>query len=327
MRWEQALFSTAGGGSIVDSDFSILFVSQMHCTGEHGKTAAWLRENLGMDAQSLCTGPITYLNYHNDWGYDVSKRRLRAMLKDADAVILEEGLPSWFGLKDSELEGKIVVRDAHGTMTRRLWNEFKRSWSGPTIYRTPDLAALISGESLLVPCSIDFARYPYCASALGNEKFSIAHAPSNPTVKGSKLLAEALKELHTEALWSQGEPNAISLYRRRNSTVYFDNIADGRYHGYKGVLGVAGIEAAAMGQVVLGDFTAHRGYDALPDCGTTIEDVDELIEVLVYLRVNTAEREKLQSDWYSWARSARDRNKITREFVEWLKMQLPYSSV
>ena len=310
----------------MDSDLSILFLSQMHCTGEHGKAAAWLRANMDLDARSACTGAESYLNYPNDYGYMVSKRKLKPLLKDFDAVILEEGIPAWYGLKSADLDGKIVVRDAHGSLTRRLYQDIRKEWHGPTMYRTPDLGAYCYGETAYFPCTLDLARFPYYASAIGEQAFEVAHAPSNTRIKGSKLLEQAALDLDIKVLWSQGEPNSISLHRRRKSTVYFDNIADGSYYGYKGVLGVAGIEAAAMGQAVIGDFSAHRGYEPMPEYGTDITNLNALTTKLNMLKADDDLRVKLQSEWCAWVRANRDRNKVTRRWLDWLKTQLPYSS-
>lgn len=314
---------------------NVLFLSVLHCTGEHGKSARWLRKH-GIMARAVCLGEPNYLCYANDYGYCVRLDFAKTLVKEADAVVLEEFLPDAYGLSASELEGKVVVRDAHGTYSRREAVRLLDRWDGryPTVYRTYDLFELLGepgGHGCYSPCAVDFSEYPYADADARSARMDsgaplvVAHAPTNRRIKGTELLLKAMAAMpKTELLLSEHEPNDISLFRRSKANVYFDNIADGSYHGYSGVLGVAGIESAALGQAVLGDFHATPSWESVPQ---SLKGADELIETLELLKAYPDGRVRRQVEWYQWAREHRSREKVEKEFYGWLCRQSAYSSV
>jgi len=312
----------------------ILFLSVMHCTGEHGKSAKFMREELGVKALSACVGRRSYLNYGNDFGYMFASGGVKALVESAKTVIFEEALPADYGIAPSDLAGKICIRDAHGSYTRKN-AESLRSWDNryPTIIRTPDLKEQVGEKAIYIPCAIDYHDRLFHGDkgAMDTDKVIIAHAPSNPTIKGTALLVEAMKEFekneNVEIIYSQGEPNAISLFRRKMANVYFDVIADGSHYGYHGIIGVAGIEAAAQSQVVIGNFEidlAHsKDFPAYPY--SSLETVADIIGTIQKFIVFPKERRAAQEVWRDWAYFHRNRATETEKLITWIKTLSPYS--
>jgi len=300
----------------------VVFLSWMHCTGEHGKASRWLREKMDVKAVAGCYGQDTYLHYPNDLGYGIRYGHVQKLVKDADAVVLEEGLPEDYGIAPSDLEGKVVVRDAHGTFTRKNCRRLAE-WDAAhsVVYRTADLRGLLCEDAHLSPCSIDFDDWLFRPCWEVSSKVVVAHAPTNRGIKGTHLLLQALKQFpDIELIISEREPNRYSLWNRRRANVYFDNIADGTYYGYKGVLGVAGIEAAAQGQAVIGDFTA----DGIKLDWSWVKDSAGVVAALGQLS-DLEYRERMRSEWFVWVMEHRNRKLVMEEFYGWLCRQSPYS--
>ena len=317
----------------------VFFLSQMHCTGEHGKAAKYLREAMDIEAYAGCTGPQNYLRYANDMGYGMVKRDVESGVKWCDCLVLEEGLPADYGFIASDLEGKVVVRDSHGTFTRRNSVAIGlgvRAQGIHEIYRTSDLRDYCSPGANYIPCSIDFAdrlfhrqRVEQKFTVESTEALFISHAPTNREAKGTRILYEAVVNPRyampdTMVQIIEGQPNSRCLFERRNHKIYFDQIADGRYHGYFGVIGVAGIEAAAMMQVVLGNFKVNVDTEPMPCVeGMLLNDADGLSEILIRLRENHEYLYEMAKSWYEWAEKYRNRAMITKEFYKWMCHRSP----
>ena len=118
---------------------------------------------------------------------------------------------------------------------------------------TPDLLLDVPGATWL-PVVVDAPRWAGAPAPFERDRPVVVHAPSNPWLKGTDLLAPVLRELHDDGVIEYreltGVPAAQMPAAFADADVVLDQVRLGSY-------GVAACEAMASGRLVLGHLSAQ----------------------------------------------------------------------
>lgn len=183
-----------------------------------------------------------------------------------------------------------------------------------SVFVNPDLRRYLPGASFLPYANVD-------AAAIVPEPLpdrptvTVAHAPTNPNVKGTRYIVEAVEALRADGLdvaldLITGVPNREALKRISGADILADQLHIGWYGG-------VAVEAMALGRPVVChiDEADNPFGDALPIARATPQTVREVLRALVadrHGRVALAQRGR------EFALRVHDPRAIVRQYYEGL---------
>ena len=140
-----------------------------------------------------------------------------------------------------------------------------------------------------------------------NEKKVIGHFPSNPNVKGSAMINEVVEKLKDEFdfIYCYSDeilPHKLQLERMAQCDIYIEMLAPEQNGKKYGSFGITGLEAAALGKVVLTQNLGEKVY-ANEYCALTpfvkYSDKEEFEKMLrmILKRDDIGALQKITRDW------------------------------
>lgn len=188
----------------------------------------------------------------------------------------------WSPYRDKDWTEVARLQQQASRFVQRL-----RGFAGPVFVSTPDLLDdLPFGQ--WCPVVVDPAVWETDAPVLERERPVVVHAPSNPRVKGSQFVDEALEPLHERGLIEYRRIGRVpagempALYA--DADIVLEQFRLGSY-------GVAACEAMAAGRVVVGNVTPvvrsrvqHRTGLELPVVQAEPTRIGAVVERLVAQR-------------------------------------------
>ncbi|KOA21039.1 hypothetical protein CLHOM_06270 [Clostridium homopropionicum DSM 5847] len=164
-----------------------------------------------------------------------------------------------------------------------------------------------------VKIPIDLEQYKDTSNNNGkNSRLLIVHAPTNPEVKGTKYILDAIEELKKiyefdfKLIKGVSHEEAKEIYRRS------DIVIDQVIHGYGGLA----VECMAMNKVVISNICdfMKKGYpDDLPVVIANTNNIKEVVEKLIK---DKELREKIGSRGREYVKKYHDVNIIVKQFLK-----------
>ena len=176
-----------------------------------------------------------------------------------------------------------------------------RRYGALALVSTPDLLPAVPDAEHL-PVAIDLAEWDALrAAATEAPGFVVLHAPSDPEIKGTRHVVQAVRELaarhpDVELLLVQNEPAARARLRYGAATVAVDQLHLGWY-------GLFAVEAMALMKPVLAYIRSDLDRPELPLARTTRERLATDLEAL---RADPARRAALAARGYAYVRAVHD---------------------
>ena len=203
-------------------------------------------------------------------------------------------------------------RDPHDPYTRKLQAVADRTlalasdFEGPMYVSTPDQLDYVPGATWL-PVAIDLEAWPITTEH--RTVPLVVHAPSNPVLKGTSAVEEALQPFidagRIEYRRVSGLPPQDAARLVRSADIVIDQVLLGLY-------GVLACEALASGAVVLGlvgSAIRDRVDDTIPIVETTPLTVgarlEEVLAGLTELQAAASARRAYVERWHDGSESAR----------------------
>lgn len=242
----------------------VLFISRTDWANVGGSLAKCLN-SVGVEAVSVCKR----LHKHHYGDSSIiykNEKELRDLIDKHDIIqfMHSEYIETGHTLKD-----KCIVVYHGGSDYRIKHKELLKFWNGKAkvhLIQTADLLGLGAEpeEWFLPPVDTDRIRPNYKRTVSG--KKVIMHCPSNPHKKGTKefnVIIDKLKDVPTlkdKFIYEYGHKINWTENIKRKSTcdVYFDAckpILEGKPYGF---WGIAALESAALGKIVITHFNHNQ---------------------------------------------------------------------
>jgi len=147
-----------------------------------------------------------------------------------------------------KLLGKEIVIHYHGSDARGKQLPWYNGLADIIYVSTPDLLKYVPNATWLPNVAIDWELPWKEREAYSEHKFRILHCPTNPEIKGTKYIEEAITELKEKYDFEYetitGQPHEEILLEMAKCDLYIDQLRIGYY-------GVSAMECAAMGVPVV----------------------------------------------------------------------------
>lgn len=236
-----------------------------------------------------------------------------------DAFKKDESIPvkAWrMGL----LEGKKVVMFHGGTEYRQhhdYVNFVANKFVDRSIVQTYDLLDLGAKNESWVLAPVNVGLLPKF-DLQSKKSIVFAHYPSNPIVKNSNMINGVMERCEKEVLSDAGFKRSIfykysdkreshykNMLRVRTCDVYIDHqgfLQNGKKYGE---FGIATLEAAALGKIVITCTRSKHRYEKeygefLPFISNSSDDLKQII--MSIMRMSEKELIALKKDTYKWAK-------------------------
>jgi len=243
----------------------VLFISRTDWASAGALLSKSLR-SIGVESMSVCINPR---QFENETSSAVcNKRDLKDLVHRYDVIqfMHSEYIETGYSLKN-----KSVVVYHGGSRYRRDPRKVLKFWNGRAdvhIVQTADLLGLgaFPEEWLLPPVDTDRIQPSYIS--VPSNKRIIMHCPSDPRKKGTKEFEDVINSLKkspslkdkftyeymSKIGWSE------SINRKSKCDIYFDAckpMIEGKPYGF---WGMAALEAAALGKIVITHFKYGQKY-------------------------------------------------------------------
>jgi glycosyltransferase involved in cell wall biosynthesis len=322
-------------------------------TGGHALGLSRAERELGFPSEVIDLAP-TYLSYGADRVVDLSDRgfarrsaaRLRFLAEairrydvfhfnaGAPAMALRTSLGVFTELPLLKRLGKTIVVTWQGCdvrpraachfcertecLTHDPWRaadaKAMLKYADRSVFVNPDLGPYLPGASFLPYANVDAAAVEPEPLPL-RETVTVAHAPTNPNVKGTRFIVDAVQALRAEGLDVEldlitGVPNREALRRISGADILADQLHIGWYGG-------VAVEAMALGRPVVChiDEAENPFGDALPIRRATPQTVREALRALV---VDRQQRLTLAQRGREFVLRVHDPRAIVRQYYQGL---------
>lgn len=192
--------------------------------------------------------------------------------------------------------------------------ELMLRYSDRSVFVNPDLGRYLPGASFLPYANVDAAAIEPEPLPTG-PTVTVAHAPTNPNVKGTRHIVDAVERLRADGLDVEldlitGVPNREALRRISRADILADQLHIGWYGG-------VAVEAMALGRPVVChiDEADNPFGDALPIERATAQTVRDVLRALV---VDPQRRLSLAQRGRQFALRVHDPRAIVRRYYEGL---------
>jgi hypothetical protein len=152
-----------------------------------------------------------------------------------------------------------------------------------------------------------------CYPAPNNSRPVVVHSPSNPLIKGTQAVLEAVEYLkkkhHFDFHLITGMEHTQALSVLRSADIYLDQFIGGAH-------GVAALEAMALGKPVLCYIKPSMVEKYPPEFPIVNANMDNLIEVLESLLINAKRRNELGKQGRTYVEKYHDANKLAGQLIK-----------
>lgn len=273
----------------------------------------------------------------------------RAVLADfhAASMLADQGVLRAAGVDAAVLYHGSEVRDlrdhaerhAHSPfrLPEREWDDYLRAlqgvvetnradlarWldagGGQVYVSTPDLLDHVPGATWL-PLVVDVDRFEGAAArmgvrSLGRERPVVLHPPSNPRLKGTVAVEEALTGLERDGLVEYRRLSGVPHARMAEVVADADVVIDQVVLGNPGVLVAESLAAGRLVVAHLAEEVRHRFDGELP---VVEADPDTLRDVLERVLGDRAAHQDIADRGPAWAREHHDGRRAARVLGTWL---------
>lgn len=190
---------------------------------------------------------------------------------------------------------------------------------GPVLVSTPDLLDAVPGATWL-PLVVDVDRFADAAARAGvvpleRERPVVLHAPSNPRLKGTAAVEEALLAMERDGLVSYRRLDGVPHAQMADVVAEADVVVDQVVLGNPGVL-VA--EALAAGRLVVAHLAPTVRARFGGDLPVLEADAGSLRDVLEQALADRAGHQQLAAAGPAWAREHHDGRRAAAVLGAWL---------
>ena len=268
---------------------------------QHFVLADAMRTELGWDAKSMVMQE-TWLGFKTDWIYKRDLKEAQEFIKDADLFIFQDALLSIENLDFQKYvtPGNTIINGT-GTRMRMHAQALRRmqevGWRMVTSLCDSTIASKIASppfQNWIVPIE---TINELTKGIERNDEFSICHAPTNPTGKGTEKIEKIVKSVRNiryERI--TGTPWEETIKRKAKSHMIIDSLGDNCYNAGNS------LEGLVLGQHVL---TAMDGWCLATHDWIPITNIRESTETAIKKTIEEAKRG--------------DRNWMLREEKEWVE--------
>lgn len=203
--------------------------------------------------------------------------------------------------------GGSIYRENHEQI-----NSHFNEYADAAIIQCPDLLGLGAKNEHLIyyPVDTDFIQPDY--RRRDEKKLIIGHFPSNPSVKGTKLIEDVIFDLRNSPLGEKfkyvGDSRQVSwidnLKRMRECDVIIETVNPSLNGKTYGEWGNTALEAAALGKIVITNTHSKKVYE------------EQYLDDLPFLVANTEEQLKKQLDKILTDLDVNAEQTMTRWWVE-----------
>jgi hypothetical protein len=240
-----------------------------------GYTYSQALRSVGVKAKALALYPEVF-SYPKQAEIYSSFERMEKLVRGADMVIFMHSDDHFMKLPFN-LEGTRLGVFHGGTRYRFAPGLYNSVWNPVvefSIIQTGDLLDLGAKNQLWVLPGLDMNKIkPKAAIKDKKGRIKFAHFPNKPSIKGTMYIENAVQKALRKAkfIWTCDEERTFdwkaNLDRMAQCDVYIEacmpnqpQIGTGKEFPY-GEWGVQGLEAAALGKVVITHFRSHERYE------------------------------------------------------------------
>ena len=240
---------------------------------------------------------------------EMTKYQIAKIAVDYDVIQFMHS--TWIDLK-IDLKDKLISVFHGGYKYRNTPKETAAFWNkkaGLQLVQTGDLLGLgVENEEWFLPPVDTDLLYPIDSI---NEKLKVLHCPSKPIKKGTEPFRKVMlrlskdKNLKGKFTWEIGSKVnwKKNIHRMSMCDIYFDACLLKIKGNPYGFWGMAALEAAALGKVVVTHF-AHKEKEYIERYGMhylqVANDMKQLRERMLYLLNNPEEVPRLQKETREW---------------------------
>lgn len=196
--------------------------------------------------------------------------------------------------------------------------DYAASFDGPVFVSTPDLLVDLPRAHWL-PVVVDTARWLPGEAPMQRRRPVVMHAPSNPRLKGTATIEEALTRLEASGVVEyrriEGVPNAQMPAVLAEADIVVDQLAMGLY-------GVAAAEAMAAGRVVVSYVGEVIRGTVRAELGREVPiaeaDPETLADVVAGLAADRDRARDLAAEGIAYARDVHDGGRSAEVLRPWL---------
>ena len=226
---------------------------------------------------------------------------MESVIKDASHVIIHHSDIEL--LKYTHKEQKVILYHA-GTRFRSSHNAILNNSEGCNhLIALPEFKKYINAPYIVG--AIDTDKIPFIDET--KKPYIVGHYPSNPEVKGSSLIIDALKDVPGFSFSLSKVGYKSQLERISQCDIYVELFAPTQGGNEYGSFGMTALEASAMGKIVITqNKTGKELYkQTYGDCPLIIVDsIEELKQnVLTLIDKDVQEIKNLSSQFRRWAES------------------------
>jgi hypothetical protein len=190
-------------------------------------------------------------------------------------------------------ESCITTLDAQ----RRRFIEDVLPLADKVFYLNPELGHYVQGE-FLPYSNVEISQFKVTPPRLSG-KIKIVHAPSDPKIKGTALILEALETLKSEydfeLILIQNMPHAEAMLAYRDADIVIDQVLAGWYGGFS-------VEVMAMGKPVL-CYLREEDFGNVP--AAMISDLPIVNIRPLHLAEDIRAAFDRRAEWLQWSENSR----------------------
>lgn len=207
--------------------------------------------NIYKSLQAINIDVIGYKLGRHIFGYEeqlpvITPNNIKETYKDCDVVLMVHS--DWEFIQYLP-EKSIKINFATGTKYRQSYEFINSKFSAPiSIIALPEFQTLAPNPKYLVGA----VESDWAVKDVVGRRIRVGHFPSNPDVKGTEDIVRIIKSMDCEFVYSTDRCSHIeNLKRIYDCDIYVEMLASTQGGKPYGSFGITGLEAAAMGKIVI----------------------------------------------------------------------------